>query len=210
MPAKTSDRSASVNPTIRTPLAFGHRRAARGFTLIELMIVVAMIGVLAALAIAGYRKYIHSSQSTEATAVLQSIRGSQEAYKVEALAYLNVSEDSLDELYPREKGALDDRKAAWLNETGNHYDNWRLLNASTDGAVRFGYACIAGLPGTEPPGAVHDAPNPNWASTYGGGDSPQPWFVAVAVGDRDNDDDKYAVLQASSLSNEVMVHEDTE
>ena len=33
----------------------------RGFTLIELMVVVAMIGVLSALAIAGYRKYSASA-----------------------------------------------------------------------------------------------------------------------------------------------------
>ncbi len=44
----------------------GSKNAARGFTLIELMVVVAIIGVLAALAIAGISKYITNAKAAEA------------------------------------------------------------------------------------------------------------------------------------------------
>ena len=42
------------------------KRNSRGFTLVELMIVVAIIGILAALAIVGVKKYMTSAKSAEA------------------------------------------------------------------------------------------------------------------------------------------------
>jgi type IV pilus assembly protein PilA len=50
-----------------------NRRAVRGFTLIELMIVVAIVAVLAVLAIYGVRRYIANSKSTEAKNALGQI-----------------------------------------------------------------------------------------------------------------------------------------
>lgn len=49
------------------------KQAKRGFTLVELMIVVAIVGVLAALAIYGVNKYVNNAKTTEARTALGRI-----------------------------------------------------------------------------------------------------------------------------------------
>jgi len=66
-------------------------RQNRGFTLVEMMIVVVIIGVLATLAVLGYRQIIQASHVSEATNMVQNIRVAQEAYHSETQQYASVS-----------------------------------------------------------------------------------------------------------------------
>lgn len=50
------------------------KRVQQGFTLIELMIVVAIIGILAAVALPAYQNYMSRSQATEAVTLLAGLK----------------------------------------------------------------------------------------------------------------------------------------
>ena len=64
-------------------------KSEKGFTLIELMIVVAIIGILAAIAIPNFLSYQKKAKTSEAKVNLGAIRTSEESYKAENDAYLN-------------------------------------------------------------------------------------------------------------------------
>jgi len=59
----------------------------KGFTLIELMIVVAIIGILAAIAIPNFLNYQLKSKTAEAKTNIGAIRTSQESFKAENDTY---------------------------------------------------------------------------------------------------------------------------
>ena len=58
-------------------------RGKEGVTLIEVMVVVAIVGMLAAIAIPAYNNYVTRSRRSDAFTALETVRAAQEMYRAE-------------------------------------------------------------------------------------------------------------------------------
>jgi len=107
----------------------------KGFTLIELMIVVAIIGILAAVAIPNYSRFQIKAKETEAKLNLKSIELGQEAYFIEYDGYVRQT-SSLGK-------APTNAKQEWKSDvtgTGFAVIGWQ----PKDGMIYYQYALAAG------------------------------------------------------------------
>ena len=97
----------------------------KGFTLIELMIVVAIIGVLAAVAIPLYTGYTNRAKRVEAEEQLMTVATSEEDYFNNYRKY--VKEDSstnvLSKYYGAELGGAGTDKNYWIDVTTSDNDS---------------------------------------------------------------------------------------
>lgn len=148
----------------------------RGFTLVELMITVAIIAVLATLAGVGYVRFIRTAKTGEAAQMIANIKGAQETYRAETLRYLDASAGNLDSYYPTGIPKLG--KVAW-DTTGCTADpckGFRVLNVKADGMVVYRYSTIAGA-------------GDGTARTIDGiaFTANEPWFIVKARGDTNQD-----------------------
>ena len=175
-----------------------HRRGlgrARGFTLAELMITVAIIGVLGSLAVVSYRKYFDSARNSEPIATLQAIRTSEEQVRRETGRYFNAS--ASNQYYPMNSG-FGTKRVPWgvgaVAQAHPDFAAWQMLEVAVDGPMRFGYKANAGLAGQ--PVAVPI----EYASPPAPPASPlTDWFVLQAKGDPD-DNGKPTVFLAYSFT----------
>ena len=159
----------------------------RGFTLVELLIVVAIISVLAVVAGTAYRRYMDSARTSEAYAMLGEIRMKEEAYRAEKSSYYATSADeALTNGWPIVDGAVKEPcfkvvaplPAAWTNLGINPGKS----------ALQCGYNVLAGLPSTGTLGTMGQG-------ILGGATAPgTPWWYAVATCDNDGSTAKNATF----------------
>jgi prepilin-type N-terminal cleavage/methylation domain-containing protein len=182
----------------------------RGFTLVELAIVVVVVGILAVVGVAIYRRQTATARTAEATQLTGGIRSAQEAYKAERGVYASVSNDT-SSFYPAAKpGSF---KTEWGGNCANCVDSegWKKLDVHPAGPLMFGYATVSGvggasLDGTSPPKGF-DMAAPGGGGGGGGRSdlkATDPYYVTVAWGDTDADG-KPCIVMSYSTSNQLVV-----
>ena len=101
----------------------------KGFTLIELMIVVAIIGILSAIAIPNFISFRLKAKTSEAKSNLGAIRSCQETYKTETELYRDCTAS------PRASTAVNELKIAWVDNGG-----YAEIGFDPKGDVWYAYA----------------------------------------------------------------------
>ena len=107
----------------------------KGFTLIELMIVVAIIGILAAVAIPAFMDYMKKSKKTEASLQLNKIGKNNKVYYITNAKFVATDGAQLPTSMTNCKGAV---TTAWAADSG-----WAALDFQIDEPNLFQYQYTA-------------------------------------------------------------------
>ena len=110
------------------------RIRAGGFTLLELMIVVAIIGLLAAIAIPNFLRFQLKSKTSEAKANIAAIRTAEYGYQATFGSYASASAS------PANNGGSTKQTFAATDPPGSGFD---LLGWAPEGRIFFNYAVTA-------------------------------------------------------------------
>ncbi len=176
-------------------------RENKGFTLIELMIVVAIIAILAAIAIPNYMNYRYKARTSEAKSNIGAIRTLEESYAAESSNYLT---------------------APWApgNVPGNSGSTWPASSPGFDGlgfrakgTIYYSYNVASGTDGSTVTGA-------SWGVTPASGStstqvSESTGITILAEGDLDGDggsggapsnanDGQFKMYTTSTASSDVI------
>jgi prepilin-type N-terminal cleavage/methylation domain-containing protein len=176
-------------------------RSASGFTLVELMIVVVIIGVLAAIASIGYRKYISRARSSEAIAMLAEMNSKEQSYKLEFAAYLPLRADEAETafypVFPNSASFESTRTQTTIADITKWPAGWQAVGMRPrDTGLYCTYMTNAGSAG-------NDTKALKYGSVLIGANTAAPWFYSLAacnLAPKTGYPDEVSIFAMSSLS----------
>lgn len=185
---------------VGSPRRFSHRRAASaGFTLVELLTVVLITGILAAIAITLVRGHVNVAKAGRAVAGIQAIRTAEESFRAQNGQYLDCS-GANTYWYPMQSPGKTSYE--WHQTDHPDYARWAVLGFPSGGTTQFGYLVNAGKPGSTYP-TLQTANKPTLPA------SPDHWYVIQVKGDTDGNG-VYMLGSATSFNGEVYLEHEGE
>ena len=151
-------------------MASTEENRSRGFTLVELMVVVAIIGILASVAIPSFLNYQLTSKRAEAFVNLAALAKSQKAYFAEFNDYVSVASEPY--------GALTQLPTTTKRDKTSLESAFAVVGWAPDGNVFFDYDTV-----------TPDSTSSNCTCTEG-------CFTAAAYGDLDGDESMSVLMYA--------------
>ncbi len=109
---------------------------ARGFTLVELIVVLIILGILATLALTQYRGVIERTRGSEARAILGLIRFQAEAYRMDKDDFLTFT--------PANVGIGTSNNQAPSSCRKSHYFSYSVVTSGTDVVTGIATRCTTG------------------------------------------------------------------
>jgi type IV pilus assembly protein PilA len=165
------------------------KRKDSGFTLLELLIVVGIIGILAGAAVFGYQRYMRHAYTSEVYAMVAAIKSAQENYHAETGQYASSGANE-DDLYPvLNSGGPEPSKKDFDTSTR---PKWKSLGVAAPSSQLYcGYVTIGG------PANDLSAAGARGVTIYGGKVPRVPWYYIRAVCDLDGNASKNSFYESA-------------
>jgi len=174
----------------------------RGFTLVELMITVTIVGVLAAVAGVAYKKYSSRARTAEVMAMFAEFRAKEEAWKAENTTYLSSTTVGEDDFYPALL-ATGEPRAKTVAPLPALWTQLGINPARTQ--LYCGYVAVAGPAGTFA-GTGNVSAGTVGQRLFGGNAPTRPWFYLRATCDNDGNSTVNALF-STTMSNQTVVQQ---